>query len=101
MISGMQWVSIQMLEIVPTTRFKSDLKKFKHNKKVIQVLNDLLKLLVCHEPLPRSHVDHTLEGNWKGSRECHIRPDVLLIYRLDSKQNKIFLERIGSHSELF
>jgi mRNA interferase YafQ len=90
-----------MLEPTPTTRFKKDLRRFKHQKKVIQELNEVLGLLVQRKPLEEKHVDHSLSGNWKGSRECHVNPDVLLIYRVDEKQQKLFLERFGSHSELF
>jgi mRNA interferase YafQ len=49
--------------------------------------------------LPKKHRDHALIGNWKGSRDCHIEPDWLLIYTLDS--DLLILERTGSHSDLF
>lgn len=42
-----------------------------------------------------------LIGNWKGFRECHLKPDLLLIYRLTSDGKTLELARIGSHSELF
>lgn len=90
-----------MLEVAPTSKFKSDLKKFKHDAKVLHDLNTVLKLLIQQKPLHANHVDHPLGGNWKGSRDCHVRPDVLLIYRIDVNQNKLFLERLGSHSDLF
>ncbi len=90
-----------MLEATPTTKFKKDLKKFKHQKKIIQDLNIVLGLLIQMKPLEIKHVDHPLDGNWKGSRECHVNPDILLIYRIDEDQKKLFLERFGSHSELF
>lgn len=51
--------------------------------------------------LEKKYLDHSLGGNWKGSRECHVNPDVLLIYRISETENKLFLERFGSHSELF
>ena len=90
-----------MLEPTPTTKFKKDLKKFKHQTKVIQELNKVLGLLVQRKPLLEKHVDHPLGGNWKGSRECHVNPDILLIYRVQEEHRKLFLERLGSHSELF
>ena len=90
-----------MLEITPTTKFKRDLKRFKHQPPVIQELNHVLALLIKRTSLPKNYVDHPLNGNWKGSRECHVHPDVLLIYRIDDEQSKLFLERFGSHSELF
>ena len=90
-----------MLEPTPTTRFKKDLKRFKHQIKIVQELNQVIGLLIRKKSLQQKHVDHPLGGNWKGSRECHINPDILLIYRIDEDQNKLFLERFGSHSELF
>lgn len=90
-----------MLEATPTTKFKKDLKRFKHQMKIIQDLNLILGLLIQKKPLEKKFVDHPLGGNWKGSRECHVNPDTLLIYRIDENQKKLFLERFGSHSELF
>lgn len=101
MISGMLWESTQMLKPTPTTKFKRDLKRFKHQKKIIQDLDSVIRLLVQRLPLEKKHFDHPLGGNWIGSRECHVNPDVLLIYRVHESSNLLFLERFGSHSELF
>lgn len=90
-----------MLKLTPPTRFKKDLKRFKHRKDIIHDLNDVLTLLAQCKPLEKRHVDHPLSSNWKGSRECDVHPDVLLIYRIDEENQKLFLERFGSHSELF
>lgn len=90
-----------MLEPTPTTKFRKDLKRFKHQTRIIQDLNEVLGFLIQRKPLPKKHVDHPLDGSWKGSRECHVNPDILLIYRVDEKHSKLFLERFGSHSELF
>ena len=51
-------------------------------------------------PLPPKYRDHALHGEWEGSRECHIRPDFLLIYTLEG-DDVLVLERLGSHSEVF
>lgn len=98
---GKQWELTQMLKIRPTTKFKKDLKKYEHQTKLMQDLNNVLHLLVQKKPLAKKHVDHPLKGIWKESRECHINPDTLLIYRVDDSQKILFLERLGSHSELF
>ncbi len=90
-----------MLKITPTTRFKKDLKKFKYERKILQDLNDVIGVLVNRNVLGSKYLDHPLIGPWKGSRECHIHPDVLLIYRVDEQAGELFLERFGSHSELF
>ncbi len=88
-----------MLKISNSVKFKKDLKKFAHKQKVLEELNDVLELLVKEIPLEKKYRDHPLSGNWVGRRECHIKPDVLLIYMAD--EENLFLERIGSHSELF
>lgn len=88
-------------ELTPTTRFRKDLQKFKHQRKIVQDLQKALESLVHQKPLHKKYLDHPLGGNWKGSRECHIHPDVLLIFRIDIEKRNLFLERLGSHSELF
>ena len=50
-------------------------------------------------PLPERNRDHALSGNWSGYRECHVRPDLLLIYEM--AEGVLRLIRLGSHSELF
>lgn len=90
-----------MLKPTPTTKFKKDLKKFKHQIKIIKDLDAVIKILIQQLPLEKKHVDHPLGGEWKGSRECHVNPDVLLIYRIEENVGILFLERFGSHSELF
>lgn len=101
MTFGRLWESIQMLKPTPTTKFKKDLKKFKYQTKIIQELNVVIKLLIQQLPLEEKHFDHPLSGNWRGSRECHVNPDVLLIYRIEEDSGVLFLERFGSHSQLF
>jgi mRNA interferase YafQ len=50
-------------------------------------------------PLPDRFFDHALTGNWDGYRDCHIRPDIVLIYQKPNAET-LDLVRIGSHSEL-
>ena len=59
---------------------------------IFQLLND--------EALPEKYRDHQLTGDWVGYRECHIKPDLLLIYK-QADDNTLRLARLGSHSELF
>lgn len=54
-------------------------------------------VLVSGRPLESRHRDHALIGPWQGSRDCHFKPDRLLIYRLES--DSLFLERTGSRNE--
>lgn len=65
----------------------------------MELLGNFIALLAHEELLPLPCKDHPLKGNWKGRRELHIEPDWLLIYRI--KNNTVYLERTGSHSELF
>jgi len=90
-----------MLKIKPATQFQKDIKKFKHNQSVINELNEVLNILVQGEDLPAKYQDHKLSGKWKGYRECHLKPDALLIYHVDSEDEMLTLARCGSHSELF
>ena len=60
-----------MLEPTPTTRFKKDLKRFKHQIMVIKELNEVIKLLVKMTALPEKNFDHPLESLYKLHKECH------------------------------
>ena len=59
----------------------------------------LVQMLVQDNPLPDKYQDHDLIGNWKGFKECHLKPDLLLIYR--QIDDELQLARLGSHNELF
>jgi mRNA interferase YafQ len=63
-------------------------------------LVQVLAALANDRPLEPRHRDHDLSGDWSGYRECHVKPDLLLIYRKTGK-DLLRLARLGSHSELF
>jgi mRNA interferase YafQ len=88
-----------MLKIELTNAIKKDLKKYKHQKEVLLELQEIIELLVHQRSLLTKHRDHNLNGNWINHRECHVRNDVLLIYKVED--DILFLTRFGSHSELF
>lgn len=88
-----------MLKIELTTAIKKDLKKYKHQKEVLLELQEIIELLAKQKNLPAKNRDHNLTGNWVKHRECHVRNDVLLIYKVED--DILFLTRFGSHSELF
>jgi mRNA interferase YafQ len=90
-----------MLEIVPTKPFKKDLKKYQHKKDIIKELYDVISILSKEESLDLSKKDHNLVGNYVNYRECHVRNDLLLIYKVDKKTSSLYLARFGSHSEVF
>jgi mRNA interferase YafQ len=64
------------------------------------LLTSVLSLLAEDKPLLERNRDHALAGEWRDFRECHLRPDLLLIYR-KVETDVLQLVRLGSHSELF
>jgi mRNA interferase YafQ len=89
-----------MREIDIQSRFKRDYKREKKTDPGIDaMLKPLLDLLVVDAPLPDRLRDHALGGAWKGFRDCHIKPDLVLIYA--KSPGVLALARLGSHSELF
>jgi mRNA interferase YafQ len=83
-------------------RFRKDYKrelKGRHGKSLDPVLREVLARLASDLPLPTKFRDHALTGEWKDFRDCHIKPDLVLIYRLIG-EDTLELARIGSHSEL-
>jgi mRNA interferase YafQ len=88
-----------MRTIHQTSQFRRDLKKLKKQRKDLEKLKEVVLVLLSGRPLESRYRDHALIGPWQGSRDCHIEPDWLPIYRLES--DSLFLERTGSHSELF
>jgi mRNA interferase YafQ len=62
-------------------------------------LTAVLKALVHDEPLAERYHDHALTGDWKDHRDCHIKPDLILIYRKPDAE-VLQLVRLGSHAEL-
>ena len=73
--------------------------KGRHSRYLDDHLSDALKYLMFDLPLPRKYEDHPLKGKWQGYRECHLRPNLLLVYR-KHEPNILTLYRLGSHSEL-
>ena len=98
-----------MLDVVLSNRFKKDLKLAAKRGLDLDALNapqllrlgDLEDQLAAGQPLPDKNRDHALTGDSIGFRECHIRPDWLLVYRVDGEDLILFLFRTGSHTDLF
>ena len=89
-----------MLKLEYSTQFKKDLKKIaKFPIPDIVEVGHVIKQLQLGETLPDKYVDHPLSGDWQNYRDCHVKPDLVLIYKIDSSSLK--LARIGTHSELF
>ena len=86
-----------------TKQFKRDYKREKksgHHKVTLDKdFLSIVRLLVEDKPLLRSHCDHRLEGKWKYHRDCHVKPDLILIYKKQGLKT-LKLIRMGSHSQL-
>ncbi|MDN5050866.1 type II toxin-antitoxin system YafQ family toxin [Aliarcobacter butzleri] len=88
-----------MYQIFRTTSFKKDYKKLSQKNK--NILKEVIIKLVNNETLEEKYKDHKLIGDYLGCRECHVKPDLLLIYRIDNQVLELALVRIGNHSDLF
>ncbi len=92
-----------MRTIEYTSAFRRDFKREKkgqHGRKLDALLQDIVALLAEDKPIPAANRDHLLTGEWKDFRDCHLRPDLVLIYRKPDAKT-LQLVRLGSHSELF
>jgi mRNA interferase YafQ len=94
-----------MRKINWTRQFKRDYKKLRSSSRYRGDLETLLpavldKLVVDQELDPKLK-DHALTGEMAGFRECHLRPDLLLVYAKAETPPRLILMRLGSHSELF
>lgn len=89
------------LKIIWTSKFKKDYKLAIKRNLDIDELDNVIRAIASGCPLSADLKDHALTGEWKGYRECHIKPDWLLIYRIESNLLVLTLVRTGSHSDLF
>lgn len=92
-----------MYKLVITTKFKKDLKKIKKSPKDFELTRAVLKILKQKgvKGIPNEMRPHKLKGAFKENWECHIKPDLLIIWFQMEKPKTIKLIRIGSHSDLF
>ena len=88
-------------EVKFTSQFKKDLKLAKKQNKNLDRLFETVNIIASGGTLDASCRDHELSGNYKGTRECHIEPDWLLIYEIRGEVLVLMLYRLGTHSELF
>lgn len=90
-----------MFEVELTHQYLKDLKLARKRGLDESKLNEVILKLVSGEELPKKNRDHSLSGDYKGFRECHISPDWLLIYSKDITVRIVTLVRTGTHSDLF
>jgi mRNA interferase YafQ len=91
-----------MRTIEATKRFRRDYKREVRGRlgpRLDGFLTPVIDMLANDAPLPPRYRDHALTGEWDDHRDCHIRPDLLLIYRKPDAET-LQLVRLGSHSEL-
>jgi mRNA interferase YafQ len=91
-----------MRRIKRTAEFDHDLKREvkKHQAKLRGEVAKVVNMLAADKVPPRRCKDHALVREWQDYRDCHIKPDLVLIYRKPDKTN-LELIRLGSHRELF
>ena len=91
-----------MRKIERTSQFKRDYKREAKGRHQATLDDDLVPVLVAlanDQLLEPRHRDHALTGNWKDHRDCHVKPDLVLIYQKPDADT-LRLVRFGSHSEL-
>ena len=88
-----------MYSIFRTSSFKKQFKKLSASDKTL--VKELIIFLADDEVLDEKYRDHQLSGNFKGLRECHVKPDLLLIYKKDKDVLELALVHIGNHNSLF
>ena len=90
-----------MLTLETTVQFRRDYKRMMKRGCSREKIEAVISTLLAQSPLDAKYRDHELKGNYAGFRECHIQPDWLLIYRIDSGRLILTAARTGTHADLF
>lgn len=93
-----------MFEIESTGQFKKDLKRIKKRSRTqIESIQETIGLLKSHgfKGIPKKMRPHKLTGQYKGNWECHVLPDLLIVWLQIDDKEIIRLVRAGTHSDLF
>lgn len=88
-----------MYEVITSKLYRKQYKKISVGDRAL--INQAVKILANGETLEPRYKDHPLIGNYIGFRECHIKPDLLLVYEIRDDVLELYLAATGSHSELF
>ena len=88
-----------MKQVSQTTQFAKDVKRMRKRGNDLDDLKAVVKDLANGKALDPKFRDHALTGQWSHCRDCHIKPDWVLIYSSDFQSLR--LERTGTHSDLF
>ncbi|OGI64343.1 hypothetical protein A2642_04390 [Candidatus Nomurabacteria bacterium RIFCSPHIGHO2_01_FULL_39_10] len=90
-----------MLLVIESKKYQKSLKLYlRHKSFSIAKLEKIILLIQRQVPLDPAYRDHKLKGKLEGARECHIYPNVLLMYKILEKESALFLINIGSHPKL-
>lgn len=87
--------------IKKSSAFKRDFKKLQYNKQFRKAFDEVIPLLMHGSPLPKKYNDHELKWKYTWLRDCHILPDVVLIYQYIDNELILSLVRIWQHNNLF
>ena len=91
-----------MLGYETSVAFDRDIKRQKKRHKDIIKLRAVMRMLINEQPLLARHHNHPLRGGeWEGKWECHVEPDWLLVYRIDTENRRVLFYRTGTHADLF
>lgn len=90
---------IYKYKIAPSSAFKKDMKVLSSEER--EETKNVVKKLARGEVLEPKYHDHQLLGKLKDFRDCHIRPDLVLVYKIQETVLELYLYRIGSHSKLY
>lgn len=90
-----------MLTLETTSQFRKDYKRVKKRGYDLKQLEVVIDTLLARLPLDEKYRDHSLSGNFRKFRECHIQPDWLLMYCIDNNRLVLVANRTGTHADLF
>lgn len=90
---------MQRRHVITTNKFEKDVALAIKRGKDTNKLRAVIELLVTRKPLPRELKDHPLKGALKGTRDLHLEPDWVLIYKIDDEN--LSLTRTGTHADVF
>ena len=86
-------------KLAKSSSFKKDMKSLSDDER--EETKEVIRKLAKGEPLDEKYHDHQLLGKLKDFRDCHIRPDLVLIYRIKEDILELYVYRVGSHSKLY
>ena len=89
-------------KVIYSKQFKKDLRRYERSGRFdLDNFHCVTNLLASGMILPPQYRNHPLEGLREDACECHVEPDLLLIYRKIGDASVLYLFRLGSHSDLF